>query len=389
MEKTECLSLAKKIQQTTVECKVHETTVWEKPIPDRRVDSPLDPRVYEWRTKAAQEMEKIAEQKRAQGLEFSPDELLSVEGVRAAKPYPAFDMNESEILLETRMIDTRNGKTKLSILKPQGGAEKKPVLVFFHGGAFIAGTVEVTFPFCKVIAEQGDAIVIGVEYRLSPENYYPVGLHDCYDAFDWICANADSFGGDGKRVGVGGDSAGGTLALGVTILEQMRAKQLQLETKASPGESADCPDNRVVLQALAYPAVLVDSMRLEDYRWRASDYEIKDDDTLTLGAAFSLAALTGQMPMLYIGEPGHVLDPVAAPLLLEDISFMPRTLMAVSEFDYLRLQGEAFSRKMEREGVSHRTLLYRGMDHEFINRMGYCPQAYDLAIEIAKELKNL
>ncbi len=389
MDKTDFLSLVKILQESARECMIHETNMTEKPVPDPKEDSPLDPRVYEWRTLAAEELEQIAKQKKAEGIEFSPDELLSVEGVRAAKPYPAKDMNEGNITIDTISIDTRNGKTRLSILKPEGGATLKPVLVFFHGGAFIAGTVEATYPFCKVIAEQGDAIVVCVEYRLSPENYYPVGLHDCYDAFDWVCNHAASIGGDASRVAVGGDSAGGTLALGVTIIEQMRAKQIMLETKAIPLMTDADAEHRVAFQALVYPAVLVDSMRLPDYRWRASDYEIRDDDTLTLGAAFSLAALTGQMPLFYIGEPGHVLDPVAAPLLMDDISFMPKTLMAVCEFDYLRLQAEAFSRKMEREGVSHRTILYRGMDHEFINRMGYCPQAYDLAVEIAKELKNI
>ena len=99
--------------------------------------------------------------------------------------------------------------------------------------------------------------------------------------------------------------------------------------------------------------------------------------------------MTAEMPLLYTGKDEHVKDPLAAPLCAEDLSYLPKTLNVLCEYDYLRLQGEAFSRKLVREGVDVRTILYQGMDHEFVDRVGYCPQAYDLAAEIAKDLVQL
>lgn len=363
--KKDNLNLLEKLQKDCYAQTIHDVDFMVKPIPDPRDCTPLDPRVYEWRSAAAKAGNPLAEYER------TPVEL-----VRQMDPHPSFDITEGEISVEKQMISTRNGDTPIYIFKPKGGREIKPMLLYIHGGAYIAGSTEEEIPFCKLVAEEADVILVGVDYRLAPEYQFPIGLQDCYDAFCWMADHAEEIGGNPNFLAVGGDSAGGTLTLGVTMLEQEEVDQGRL------------PKNRVSYQALIYPAVLVDNPRLPDYRWRALDYEIDDNDTLTLGAAFSLAALTGEMPLLYCGRDGHILDPLASPLCAENLSYLPKTFIAVCEYDYLRLQGEAFIRKLKREGVVCRPFLYRGMDHEFINRVGYCPQAWDVAVEIAKDFKS-
>ncbi len=361
-DKSKNRDLLKKLQNDCYRQSIHGVDFIVKPIPDPRDCTPLDPRVYEWRSEAEKAGNPLAEYER------TPVEL-----VRKMPPHPSFDITEGNISVEKQIIQTRNGDTSIMIFRPEGGREVKPMLLYIHGGAFIAGSTEEEADFCKLIAEEADAILVGVDYRLAPEHLFPIGLQDCYDAFCWMAEQATALGGDPNHLAVGGDSAGGTLTLGVTMLEQEAVDLGKL------------PKNRVSYQALIYPAVLVDNPRLPDYRWRASDYEIDDQDTLALGAAFSLAALTGEMPLLYCGKEGHILDPLASPLCAEDLSYLPKTLIAVCEYDYLRLQGEAFIRKLQREGVCTRPFLYKGMDHEFVNRVGYCPQAWDVAVEIAKD----
>lgn len=352
-------ALISELNISGIEEVIHGATMLVKPIPDPRDDTPMDPRVYERRKEEATKDNPMA------GYEEVPVEL-----VRAMPAEPSIDLVGDEVQLAKEVITTRNGEIPLYIMKPVANrVEPRPILFFIHGGAFIAGSTAYTVPFCKVISKEADAIVIGIDYHLSPEHHFPVALHDCYDALDWIYENAERIGGDRNRIAVGGDSAGGTLAIGTAMLDKER--------------------KRVKLLAMTYPAVLVDNVRLDDYRWKFSEYGIEDSDTLTAQAAFSLAAMTGQMPMLYMGEPGHVYDPLAAPLCAEDLSYLPRTFLTICEFDYLRLQAEAFVRKLEREGVSHKAILYKGMDHEYIDRLGYCPQAYDSAIEIASELRAL
>jgi len=353
--------LVQKLQSNGYEDCIHETHVTVKDIPDEpanRVEgTALDPRVYRWRKEAEEAGNPLA------GFLEIPVDLI-----RDLPAYPSREVHEAIVSVEEKNICTRHGEIPIYLIKPEHGREEKPILLYYHGGAFMAGCTEVALPFCKLLAEKADAVVIGVDYHLSPEYCFPIGLEDCYDAMIWAYENAEDIGGSRAQIAVCGDSAGGTLALGVCMMDK---------------------GAKVSYEALIYPAVLVDAQRLPDYKWRLSMYEINDEDIPAMGAAVSLKALTSQMGMIYTGSNEPVTNPLAAPLLADNLSYLPKTLITLCEFDYLRLQGEAFSRKLEREGVEHRTILYKGMDHEYIDRMGYCPQAYDTVLEIARDLAEL
>src|SRR5690242_11418087 len=87
-----------------------------------------------------------------------------------------------------------------------------PVLVHFHGGGWTIGNVEQYDPIARQIANATNAIVVSVDYRLAPEHPYPAGLDDCWKALKWAAQHASTFGGDGSRLAVIGDSSGGHLA---------------------------------------------------------------------------------------------------------------------------------------------------------------------------------
>lgn len=370
-----------KLQRGTVRQEVHGVTMEVKPIPDPIPESVLDPRVYRNR-KAAEE----------RGNPWAEYLEIPVELIRKSPGYPNHDITSVKILSESRTITGRDENSiTLLIYRPapdaapgqraflpgRCGAErkqKKPAMLFFHGGAFIAGSTRVVENFCRLLAELADMTVIGVEYRLAPEHPFPAGQNDCYDAFEWVYAHADELDIDRNYIAVGGDSAGGTLAAGCSLLER---------EAVSGGK---IPQSRICYEALLYPGVLVDNFKLDDYKWKMSDYDIPETDLLAQGAALSLKAMTAEMPRLYMGEEGHVKNPLAAPLCQESLSGLPRTLVILCEYDYLRLSGEAFCRKLVRGGVETRSILYRGMDHAFIDKTGDYPQAYDAAAEIAKDM---
>lgn len=357
--------LLDKLQKDAHMQEVHGCSMLVKQIPDPMEGTVLDPRVYADR--------KAAEEK---GNPLADYLEIPVGLVRQTPAAASRDVTDCYISSERRVIETRNGSTNIYIYNGEAGA-KKPMMLFIHGGAFIAGQTSVVENFCRLVAKLADTVVVGVDYRLSPENYFPVGLHDCYDAMCWMYDHAAELGADPDRLMVGGDSAGGTLAIGCCMIEQERVAAGELDA------------GRICYEALVYPGVLVDNLKLDDYKWKMSEYEIPEEDFLAMGAAVSLKAMTAEMPMLYTGESGHVKNPLAAPLCAEDLSYLPKTFNALCEYDYLRLQGEAFSRKLAREGVDVRTVLYRGMDHEFVDKTGYCPQAYDVAVEIAKDIADI
>ena len=92
------------------------------------------------------------------------------------------------------------------------GSETLPVLVYLHGGGWVAGSVATHDPFCRLLSEAAGVIVASVEYRLAPEHPHPAALEDALAAVHWAANNAAQWGGEASRLALGGDSAGGHLA---------------------------------------------------------------------------------------------------------------------------------------------------------------------------------
>ena len=107
------------------------------------------------------------------------------------------------------------------------GAGPFPVLVYFHGGAWVAGNPASHRKLTHRFAE-GGCLVVSADYRLAPEYPFPAGFDDCVAAVRWAVAHAHEFGGDPARIALGGDSAGANLAAAVAIelAQQRRAPKL-------------------------------------------------------------------------------------------------------------------------------------------------------------------
>ena len=92
-----------------------------------------------------------------------------------------------------------------------------PCLVFFHGGGWVIGDLDSHDVVCRILADEGQLIVISVDYRLAPEHKFPAAVDDAIAATKWIADNARKLSVDAERLSVGGDSAGGNLAAVVAI----------------------------------------------------------------------------------------------------------------------------------------------------------------------------
>ncbi|WP_052356858.1 alpha/beta hydrolase [[Clostridium] dakarense] len=335
-----------------------------KNVPDAKEEGNLDPRVMD----VMLNPDKYPyENKNADKAYIFNN--FSVGMIRSIFGWDNEDLTNGEIETTHKIIKGENGDIPVRIYSPKCD-EKMPALVFIHGGGFIAGSVDVVENPCKLIAKKANAVVISVDYRLAPENPFPKGFTDCFDVIKWVYNNGEEINIDSNKIGVAGDSAGGNLSAVCTLKDR------------------DLGTNMIKYQALIYPATIISDKEYPYYNWSIDEYEMKSNEELIKKAICALGDATAMLD-LYMTDKSLAEDKYVSPLLVEDLSSLPKTLMVVGEYDFIRVQGEAYSKRLKEANVNCRTIRYRGMDHAFIDKLGLYPQAEDCMNEIANDLKSL
>lgn len=326
-----------------------------KPIPDTDVTGDLDPRV-------------LAVIKGYAASE--PETSFDLASARASMGWPNRDVTTMDITTDHVMIPSADGDIPARLYRPRT-EETLPAILFFHGGGFFGGTLDTVENPCKLLAEKANALVVSVDYRLAPEHPFPAGLNDCYRALEWVHERADELGVSRDDIAVAGDSAGGNLATACCLLDRSN------ET------------NMIRFQALIYPVVNLGSIPTDDYEWALDRYEIKHHHDLIRGVVMALGDSEDLLNQIYLQGKAELTDPLVSPLFADDVNGLPPALIITAEYDYLRLEGEAYARKLARDGVPTRLIQYRGMDHAFMDKLGDYPQAEDCMIEIANGMKEM
>lgn len=213
-----------------------------------------------------------------------------------------------------------------------------PVLVYYHGGGWVIGDIDTHDVPCRALANRSGAVVVSVGYRLAPEHRFPAAVDDSYAAVVWAAEKAAEFGGDGSRLAVGGDSAGGNLAAVVSQL-----------AKARGGPP-------IAFQLLVYPATD-----------RHDDSPSMHENAL--GPLLSRAWMEWFFGH-YLTGPDDGLDPRVSPARAEDLSGLPPALVITAGYDPLRDQGADYSRRLRAAGVEAEHVLFEGMMHGFFQMGG-------------------
>lgn len=199
---------------------------------------------------------------------------------------------------------------------------KYPVLLFFHGGGWVTESVENYDRVCSRMAQSTGHIVMSVEYRLAPEYRFPVPLEDCYAAAKALYTGRLILPADPDRITIIGDSAGGNLAAAVCLLARERGEFMPRK------------------QILIYPA-------LNNCYTEESPYKSVQEN----GEGYLLTAVKMEDYLkLYESSPKDRQNPYFAPILEEDLSHMPDTLILTAEFDPLRDEGEAYGKRLKDAG---------------------------------------
>jgi acetyl esterase len=216
----------------------------------------------------------------------------------------------------------------------QGEEAPTGLVVYFHGGGHVIGSIGLMDNVARELAHGAGAVVVSVGYRLAPEDPYPAGLDDCERVTRWAVANADRFGVSADAVAVAGESAGGNLAAAVAL--RLR----------------DAGDLSLAGQALVYPKVSGTT---------TFPSEIEFD-----GLVISLAAGTSYWAA-YSGGRDLDDDPYAVPLSAADLSGLPPALVVLAGCDMLRDEGRAYAARLREAGVDVDEVCYAGQPHGFVN----------------------
>jgi acetyl esterase len=219
--------------------------------------------------------------------------------------------------------------------RPPGDAAA-PLLVFYHGGGWTIGDLDVYETLCRLTCRDAGIHVLSVDYRLAPEHAAPAAVEDAYAAFNWACEHAGELGAIPGRIAVGGDSAGGNLAAVVCQLAR--------------DDGGPAP----VLQWLIYPR---------------TDFTAQTRSLSLFARGFVLTKrdmdfFQGQ----YLRGSGiDPADPRLSPLLAESLSGLAPALIAVAGFDPLRDEGESYATALRAAGTAVDLRYMGSLTHGFAN----------------------
>ncbi len=132
-------------------------------------------------------------------------------------------------------LPARDGHPMPARLYAPRSAVALPVLLYMHGGGFTVGSLGTHDVLCRQLSRLGHCAVVSLDYRLAPEHRFPTAVHDSWDALQWLHQHGPRLGLDPKRVAVGGDSAGGTLAAVCALMARDAALPLRLQLLFYPG----------------------------------------------------------------------------------------------------------------------------------------------------------
>jgi acetyl esterase len=255
---------------------------------------------------------------------------------------------------EARNIELQgpNGPINARLYKPRG-MSTPPLTVYYHGGGFVAGSLDTHDGACREMAANAKTAVLSVDYRLAPEHPFPAGIEDAYHTLVWASSNASALEVDTTRIAVAGDSAGATIALVTAI----RARN-----ERGPILSA---------QLILYPCT---DLRNTAYTSRQENAE-----------GYGLTEVARKMLMgLYAPDEQLRHDPRVSPLLERNLAGLPPTLIITCQYDPLRDEGLAMAEALYTAGADVTARSADGMIHGFINYSAASTAAaahYDAALQ--------
>lgn len=293
-----------------------------------------------------------------------PIYTLPIEVVRAGNKAASRQMARPPLPLhrvEDRRIPSTGGDIGVRIYwpRPASSTEPLPVILYFHGGGFAICDLDTHDPIARALCRDAEAIVVNVDYRMAPEHKFPAAVDDAYAATAWVSAHASELGGDGTRIAVAGDSAGGNLA---TVVCQL--------ARANGGPA-------IAFQALIYPVVDLDTTAAFPSRseFGGGDYFLSNREMEWFNSLYFSDVAT------------QVRDPRASPLRTRDLGGLPPAVVITAGCDPLRDEGKLYADGLAAAGVPTDYRCFEGTIHAFVSFAPAIPAGDEALAFVAEKLR--
>lgn len=242
---------------------------------------------------------------------------------------------------EDRWVPARGRRVLCRLYRPTSGI--LPALVYFHGGGWVWSSIDTHDRLAREYAAAAGCAVISVDYALSPEARFPQALEECAAVVRHLAINAPSWNIDPARIALGGDSAGGNLAL---------ATALYLRDTAGP---------RLHAILALYPVCDADFTTPSYRRFGLGGYFLTEEKMCFYWNA-------------YAPDPATRINPLAAPLRA-DLHGLPPTMVQLARLDVLYDEGCALAAKLQLAGVPTTLDIVPGVIHGFLRASGKVAKA--------------
>lgn len=306
----------------------------------------------------------------ARGGAASPDELtpdvarqrpspeMAAAAVRARHPfrYGGGAFPEPIERVEQRTIPSAEGRELvLRLYRPRGLATPCPILVYFHGGGFVIGSLDRDDATCRALANRTYALVVAVGYHQAPEYPFPAAPEDAFAAYAWTVAHAAELGGDPALVAIGGECSGGTLATVACLMARDRGVRMPLH------------------QLLIYPLVAC-SFATSSHRHHAG------------AVPLALSTLRWYWSH-YLADAADATHAYAVPLRATDLRGLPPATFIGAERDPVWSEGTFYARRLREAGVRVTYHNFPTMTHEFFGMGAVLPQTGQAIGMAARDLE--
>lgn len=340
MERKYNQDLLDKIKERQTVTKIHGVDVIVKNLPDCDENGAIDPCLYE----DSKKMLKM--------LKFMPQSMLkmdtSAKGIAKLREMfngiKSIPCVQDDIHIESLTVNSDDGYAiPVRVYCSQNPIINGPVLYYVHGGGFFGGSMDVVEESIKMFVAHSNIPVVSLNYRLAPENPYPIGHRDCYSVLEWIAENAEKLNIDRHKIFVAGDSAGGNLA--------------QYCSKRTDENGT----NRVKGQLLLYPTLNMAGIKDEFFDPEHEVFEMIPSQKKGLSKMLKMfAGMTGGLQSVLGTSDVHndYLNPYT-----KDATHNPATFLSVGEHDFLKTETLGYAAKLHQAGVDTRVVLYKDMGY--------------------------